>query len=124
MREIFTYGSVGRAPGNRCLYPEGDNKGRAATVLPWRCRISSVSRAAALGAGWRSSALTRSARSGAGAPTETSGADEADAPIARDADDFAASRRDDLPVDGKTSVEPEFGDLDIAARVARFRPHE
>jgi len=22
MREIFTYGSVGRAPGNRCLYPE------------------------------------------------------------------------------------------------------
>ena len=24
MREIFTYGSVGRAPGNRCLYPEID----------------------------------------------------------------------------------------------------
>ena len=24
MREIFTYGSVGRAPGNRCLYPETD----------------------------------------------------------------------------------------------------
>lgn len=22
MREIFTYGSVGRASGNRCLYPE------------------------------------------------------------------------------------------------------
>jgi hypothetical protein len=22
MREIFTYGTVGRAPGNRCLYPE------------------------------------------------------------------------------------------------------
>jgi hypothetical protein len=22
MREIFTYGEVGRAPGNRCLYPE------------------------------------------------------------------------------------------------------
>jgi len=22
MRENFTYGSVGRAPGNRCLYPE------------------------------------------------------------------------------------------------------
>jgi len=61
---------------------------------------------------------------GAGAPTEPSGADEADAPIARDADDFAASRRDDFPVDGKTSVEPEFGDLDIAARVARIRPHE
>jgi hypothetical protein len=26
MREIFTYGSVGRAPGNRCLYPEADGK--------------------------------------------------------------------------------------------------
>jgi len=24
MREIFTSGSVGRAPGNRCLYPELD----------------------------------------------------------------------------------------------------
>jgi len=24
MREIFTSGSVGRAPGNRCLYPEAD----------------------------------------------------------------------------------------------------
>ena len=24
MREIFKYGSVGRAPGNRCLYPEAD----------------------------------------------------------------------------------------------------
>ena len=24
MREIFTSGSVGRAPGNRCLYPETD----------------------------------------------------------------------------------------------------
>ena len=23
MREIFTYGFVGRASGNRCLYPEG-----------------------------------------------------------------------------------------------------
>ena len=22
MREVFTFGSVGRAPGNRCLYPE------------------------------------------------------------------------------------------------------
>lgn len=26
MRESFTYGSVGRAPGNRCLYPEADAK--------------------------------------------------------------------------------------------------
>ena len=25
MREIFTSGSVGRAPGNRCLYPEADS---------------------------------------------------------------------------------------------------
>jgi len=24
MRETFTSGSVGRAPGNWCLYPEGD----------------------------------------------------------------------------------------------------
>ena len=30
MRKIFTYGSVGRAPGNRCLYPEADAKSRAA----------------------------------------------------------------------------------------------
>jgi hypothetical protein len=30
MRESFTYGSVGRAPGNRCLYPEPDRRGRAA----------------------------------------------------------------------------------------------
>ena len=29
MREIFTYGSVGRAPGNRCLYPEPDTGDRA-----------------------------------------------------------------------------------------------
>jgi hypothetical protein len=32
MREIFTYGSVGRAPGNRCLYPE-EGPGKAATFL-------------------------------------------------------------------------------------------
>jgi len=25
MREIFTSGSVGRAPGNRCFYPEADS---------------------------------------------------------------------------------------------------
>jgi len=30
MREIFTSGSVGRAPGNRCLYPETDAVDRAA----------------------------------------------------------------------------------------------
>ena len=28
MRETFTSGSVGRAPGNRCLYPEGDGEQR------------------------------------------------------------------------------------------------
>jgi len=26
MREIFTYGSVGGAPGNRCFYLEADSK--------------------------------------------------------------------------------------------------
>jgi len=30
MRENFTYGSVGRASGNRCLYPEDDPKNWAA----------------------------------------------------------------------------------------------
>ena len=28
MREIFTYGSVGGAPGNRCFYLELENKQR------------------------------------------------------------------------------------------------
>ena len=28
MREIFTYGSVGGAPGNRCFYLEADPKQR------------------------------------------------------------------------------------------------
>ena len=28
MREIFKSGSVGRAPGNRCLYPERESKNR------------------------------------------------------------------------------------------------
>ncbi len=32
MRENFTSGSVGRAPGNRCLYPEADAKSRAADL--------------------------------------------------------------------------------------------
>jgi hypothetical protein len=30
MREIFTYVTVGRAPGNRCLYPEADRLTAAA----------------------------------------------------------------------------------------------
>jgi len=29
MRESFTYGSMGRAPRKRCLYPEPDRRGRA-----------------------------------------------------------------------------------------------
>jgi hypothetical protein len=29
MREIFTSGSVGRAPGNRCLYPEAEREDHA-----------------------------------------------------------------------------------------------
>ena len=29
MREIFTYGSVGGAPGNRCFYLELDQRARA-----------------------------------------------------------------------------------------------
>jgi len=33
MREIFTYGSVGRAPGNRCLYPEADSQGGVALAV-------------------------------------------------------------------------------------------
>jgi hypothetical protein len=33
MREICTSGSVGRAPGNRCLYPDGDGEGLAAPQL-------------------------------------------------------------------------------------------
>ena len=44
MRETFTSGSVGRAPGNRCLYPEcsgreGLNLAGASPVVPMaRCR--------------------------------------------------------------------------------------
>jgi hypothetical protein len=34
MREIFKSGSVGRAPGNRCLYLEPDRCSAAATHLP------------------------------------------------------------------------------------------
>jgi hypothetical protein len=30
MREIFTYGSVGGAPGNRCFYPE---------IQPWELEL-------------------------------------------------------------------------------------
>jgi len=32
MREIFTSGSVGRAPGNRCLYPEVGQRTRCPIV--------------------------------------------------------------------------------------------
>jgi hypothetical protein len=41
MREIFTSGSVGNAPGNRCLYPElGSHKAaplRSATLCARLC---------------------------------------------------------------------------------------
>jgi hypothetical protein len=33
MREICTSGSVGRAPGNRCLYPDLDGEDHAARQL-------------------------------------------------------------------------------------------
>jgi hypothetical protein len=34
MREIFKYGSVGRALREQCLYPEAGQIGRYAPVLP------------------------------------------------------------------------------------------
>jgi len=34
MREIFTSGSVGGAPGNRCFYPE-DGLGKAVPLLKY-----------------------------------------------------------------------------------------
>jgi hypothetical protein len=37
MREIFTYGEVGRAPGNRCLYPEQ----RTGKTMPFSALIKS-----------------------------------------------------------------------------------
>ncbi len=41
MREIFTYGSVGRAPGNRCFYPElGQSKLRAFLCTRYRSIIA------------------------------------------------------------------------------------
>jgi len=39
MREIFTYGSVGRAPGNRCFYPEADPQSYAPFCA---CRYRSI----------------------------------------------------------------------------------
>jgi hypothetical protein len=43
MREIFTSGSVGRAPGNRCLYPEVDRKDRApAETWRWRTFVATI----------------------------------------------------------------------------------
>jgi hypothetical protein len=40
MREIFTYGTVGRAPGNRCLYPEPDVK-KYAVYRKILCKLGS-----------------------------------------------------------------------------------
>ena len=38
LRKIFTYGSVGRAPGNRCFYPEADSTKRK-KVPRWLPRL-------------------------------------------------------------------------------------
>jgi len=42
MREIFTYGSVGRAPGDRCLYAEPDRKGRRPILKSSFCDLGDV----------------------------------------------------------------------------------
>ena len=45
MREIFTYGSVGGAPGNRCFYPEPDRvqvRFFRPTSSPEGCQISNT----------------------------------------------------------------------------------
>jgi len=44
MREIFKSGSVGRAPGNRCLYLEADaeNGGGAMRQVHWRRPLMQV----------------------------------------------------------------------------------
>jgi hypothetical protein len=39
MRESFTYGTVGEAPGNRCFYPEPDRKGRRPLVIDMSCSL-------------------------------------------------------------------------------------
>jgi hypothetical protein len=38
MRESFTYGSVGRAPRKRCLYPEADGE-KIAVYRKGRARL-------------------------------------------------------------------------------------
>ena len=49
MRETFTSGSVGRAPGNRCLYPEGVGCNKTPnTVTPYSIDLS-VPRASSTG---------------------------------------------------------------------------
>ena len=40
MRESFTYGSVGRAPRKRCLYPEPDRENYA-VLRKGQCRFDS-----------------------------------------------------------------------------------
>jgi hypothetical protein len=42
MRETFTSGSVGRAPGNRCLYPEPDCLQRPLRSRCWQQVSASV----------------------------------------------------------------------------------
>ncbi len=41
MRESFTYGSVGRAPRERCLYPEPDRKNYA-VLRKIHCRLEDM----------------------------------------------------------------------------------
>ena len=41
MRESFTYGSVGRAPRKRCLYPEPDRENDA-VLRKGQCRLEST----------------------------------------------------------------------------------
>ena len=45
MREIFTSGIVGRAPDNRCLYPEADGV-KIAVLLKGRANLGIIEAAA------------------------------------------------------------------------------
>ena len=52
MRESFTYGSVGRASGNRCLYPEPDTKSpRVFFFSYFRANVAFAKSSLAFGAG-------------------------------------------------------------------------
>src|SRR5262245_55629778 len=67
MRETFTSGSVGRAPGNRCLYPEPDC--RQPTLL----RHSSFRQQVSFGVGLqRRNAMTQTTQGGLGTSSTVS----------------------------------------------------